>query len=256
VGTWWQEHDASPRGRDDASMARSVLPAHLVDLLDAVEARFVATSTTPGWPDPHADATAPWPGRRDPSEEEYSRVTDPARYRILHERAEAWLDELVARDLGRVDEIDSGRAWLLVHHHHGVESLRVVVPMCAGAQPLVLELWDPRPGLPAGVRIGAGVPAVLLDMNPYCGCDACDDGSARLLQQLDEWLLRVLDGSLRVEVSVDSTRLCYADGSSATEGFDAAERRARRSRLGSQPYTLVGKPWHSDWPSRAPTAGT
>jgi hypothetical protein len=37
----------------------------------------------PTWPDPH-------PERASPQDEEYSRLTDPGRYRIVHARARTW----------------------------------------------------------------------------------------------------------------------------------------------------------------------
>ncbi|MFN3340438.1 MAG: DUF6226 family protein [Dietzia sp.] len=34
---------------------------------------------------------------------------------------------------------------------------------------------------------------------PGCGCDACDSGSSALLEELDQWVLSVVDGSLVVD---------------------------------------------------------
>ncbi|MFL6128566.1 MAG: DUF6226 family protein [Mycobacteriales bacterium] len=41
----------------------------------------------PSWPSPH-------PGMSSPREEEYSRVTEPERFRIVHARARVWADRL------------------------------------------------------------------------------------------------------------------------------------------------------------------
>jgi hypothetical protein len=251
VSTWWHEHNRELLDSGDRDMARHVLPAHLVNLLNAVEARFVSTTTVRSWPDPHAISGEPLRSR--PTEEEYSRVTDPARYRVVHERADAWLAELVARDLATVEGVPASDAWLLNHHHHPDERVQRVVPQRDDALALLVESWGPGPDLPAGATIGAGSPAVLLEITPYCGCDACDDGSDRLLQQLDEAILHVVDGSLRVEMTADSTRLAYAGGDSASGHFDAVEQEARRAVLGSRTLTLIGRPWDSAWPPRQPS---
>jgi len=41
------------------------------------------------WPDPHPDG-------RPAGEEEYSRVTEPERYRLLAARSDAWVEAIVA----------------------------------------------------------------------------------------------------------------------------------------------------------------
>lgn len=58
-----------------------------------VEREFALTGgDTPPWPNPH-------PGGASPGDDEYSRVTDPAKYRIVATRAEAWARALVAAGL-------------------------------------------------------------------------------------------------------------------------------------------------------------
>lgn len=54
-------------------------------------------------------------------------------------------------------------------------------------------------GLPFGLEIGASnsnAPAVLLEAVPDCGCDACDTGSADLLESLDNCLFAVARGGV------------------------------------------------------------
>ena len=48
-----------------------------------------------------------------------------------------------------------------------------------------------------GVVIGVGDPAASLEVNPDCGCDACDSGSANDLWVLDRDLLGVVTGVFR-----------------------------------------------------------
>ncbi|MGN6252435.1 MAG: DUF6226 family protein [Marmoricola sp.] len=215
-----------------------------------MDARFAATTTVPPWPDPHAVAGDPF--GRSPGEEEYSRVTHPGRYAVLHERIDAWLAELVDRGLADVRPVAPEGAWLLEHHHHPGEHLRQAVPRRPGALELTVETWAPGPDLPAGVVIGVGTPAVLLERLPFCGCDACDDGSALLLDQLDEVVLRVLDGSLRVEVGAERIRIAWSNGSSAGGVVDEEERRAVFGVLGGRIHRLSGVPWDRAWPAREP----
>lgn len=53
------------------------------------------------------------------------------------------------------------------------------------------------------VTIAAGNPAVRLASRPDCACDGCDIGSADLLEDMDMWVLSVVDGSLEVDVTAD-----------------------------------------------------
>ena len=56
-----------------------------------------------GWEDPHRN--------RSPAEDEYSRVTDPQKWRIVGARADAWLKALGALDLARVEIFGRPRSW-------------------------------------------------------------------------------------------------------------------------------------------------
>ena len=142
------------------------------DLLAAVERAFAETgASTPGWPDPHPDGAPP-------RQEEYSRVTDRDKFhRILQARLDAW--ERVLRDTGLALVEVEGR-------------VRRFVPVRAGALALHASttIVDDAP-FGVEVYVSDGEPT-LVDRLPGCGCDACDDGSAYLLQELDSWMLTVL----------------------------------------------------------------
>ncbi|NYD59482.1 hypothetical protein BKA08_003720 [Nocardioides marinisabuli] len=59
-------------------------------LLREVETRLaVAGASTPGWADPHPD--------REPSDEEYSRVSDPRKWPLEGARALAWTAALTGQ---------------------------------------------------------------------------------------------------------------------------------------------------------------
>lgn len=143
----------------------------------------------PSWPDPH-------PGMSAPADEEYSRVTDPGRYRIVHERARAW-----AASLGLVPGVEKqvldlttqgadGPGW------HFERGLRLASGR-PGTLPLLLLESDARPGAvgsTAGLRISVVRPELELLTVPGCGCDACDDGSDFLLREIDDTIGQVVGG--------------------------------------------------------------
>lgn len=158
------------------------------ELVAAVEAACLETGhgLTP-WAHPHPD--------RSPLEEEYSRVTDPGKWRIIGARADAWLAVLARAGLADV-EPDAHVDW-------GVPPWTVVtrtdraVPRAPGAIPLVVARSRLDAVDDAGVTLGVGDPAVPLKAIPDCGCDACDSGSQDVLNELDQWVLGVVTGAYR-----------------------------------------------------------
>ena len=88
----------------------------------------------PSWPDPHA-------GGREPLPEEYERVTDPDRYRIVHARARLWAQVLAANG-ARAEERapEDVPAWVGESSRSPVDRLvRIDPPAGAdGALPLFL----------------------------------------------------------------------------------------------------------------------
>lgn len=203
---------------------------HVFDDLDA-----------PSWPDPH-------PNGQQPSEEEYSRVTDPDRYRTLVLRLSAWekaLGELCDVD---VDTMQKGPGRLRQRWsspHGGTLPLYVSV-VTIDALPVV------------GVSTQSdGDP---FDIVPDCGCDACDSGSSDLIAVLDADIRAVLEGSLVVVIGPTdpvsgepSFRLvALGDGWSVSgTGGDVAEPEAivDAVRSGDDPLlpagctVIHGRPW-------------
>lgn len=147
----------------------------------------------PSWPDPHPDRLD-----RPPGDDEYSRLTDPGRYVVVHARARAWAEEL--RDVlgARVDRLppppDDGAVGSRRAFDRGV---RVTSPR-PGTLPLLLLERDVREGPQAEplsvLVLAVARPEVEVDTFPDCGCDACDDGSAPLLEALDESIGHVVGG--------------------------------------------------------------
>lgn len=154
----------------------------------AVDAAFAVTGRElAAWPDPHPD--------RSPLDEEYSRLTDPARWRIVGARADAWIRALV--DLGlAVVEAAAEEAWEAPPPTEVTRADRLV-PHTDDAPPLVLGRSRLGEVADAGVTLGVGDPATLVTWIPECGCDACDSGSADELEVLDEHILSVVAGTFR-----------------------------------------------------------
>ena len=158
-----------------------------------VEAEFADTgATTPSWPDPHETG--------DPDRLAYSVCSDRTKYRILGSRLEAWARALDVLGLAVatwaeapyerwVGEQRSPDQW---------QQLRVLTPVAEGGLSLfaATTLVDGEAfGLDVGVG-GAGLPTVLLESVPDCGCDHCDHGSDGELELLDGLVLTVARGGV------------------------------------------------------------
>lgn len=255
--TWWERRNRELVGPE---LAGERVPPYLIELLEAVEESYLALATMPGWPDPHADPASPY-GRRESTEDEYSRCLDPWKYAVVLDRVEAWVSCLVERGLAEVVELGlpirpapadevGNPDWLLVPHL-ALGRARRVQPLLAPGLPLVVGSWDATDDRPAGVLLAAGSPAVPIQDVPDCGCDACDDGSDPLLQVVDETLLHVLDGSLRMRVEAGTTSARWSGGGQSSTVY-GDDRRARRAVLGPDPHEYAGSPWHPGWPLRQP----
>lgn len=259
---WWHQRNAELAALAPEHMRwlgpDAAIPDHVLDLLDAVEARFEPARSVADWDDPHDDPRAPY-GRREPVEAEYSRLSHPERYAVVGERRQAWVDELVGRGLAEVEEVapprslvmgervSGGDGWLL-RPHAGVDRVQVVRPRRRGALPLVLGGVGTTAEHEALV-VATGTPFVEVDLVPDCGCDACDQGSAELLREVDEAVLAVVDGSLRVRVSARSAQVA-GSGSASGSTWSRSETRIRRRVLGRQVHDYAGPPWDPAWPVR------
>jgi hypothetical protein len=157
-----------------------------------VEARVAATYEDlglPAWPDPHA-------GMGSPDDEEYSRLTDPGRYRIVHARARAWADALEdllgarVETLGPPPSAPSSRAAF-------DRGIRLVPPTPDGLPLLLLErdvFTMPDQDTLAALDIAVARAVVVVAREPDCGCDACDSGSRDLLDAIDSTIRHVIGG--------------------------------------------------------------
>lgn len=158
------------------------------ELLAAVNEAFGRTGRALSpWPDPHPD--------RSPLDEEYSRLTDPARWRIIGARAEAWLLAVVEAGLATV-ELNAAADWQR-EPRIMISRTDRVVPLAAGALPVVVARSRLGDVGDAGVLLGVGDPAVCVTWFPDCGCDACDSGSKDELDHLDRHLVGIVSGRFR-----------------------------------------------------------
>ncbi len=185
------------------------------------------------WPDPHAD--------RSPDDEEYSRLTDPQRWRILGARAEAWMVALAEAGLAEVHRgavVDWDVAPGPV-----VTSADRVVPRASGAIPLVVGHSRLGDVVDAGVVLGVGDRAIEIGRFPDCGCDACDSGSRAELDHLDAHLIGIVTGRFRHLRRRDEVVMTIGDG-----GWSASGRRRppRAAKVLADPRgwaELTGASW-------------
>jgi hypothetical protein len=183
--------------------------ATLAEPLRVVDDAFAARSEgLEPWPDPHPD--------RAPLEEEYSRVLDPGKWRLVPARAEAWCDGLVRLGLATLER-DAAARWRRDRNPLEVRVDRLV-PHRGSALPLVLGYLAFDGADINGVTIGAGDPAVEVTRVPPCGCDACDSGSQPALDAVDEHMAGVVTGVFRHLTDGERTVLVHSAHGWAASG--------------------------------------
>jgi hypothetical protein len=185
------------------------------DLLSAVDEAFAWTARgLRPWPDPHPD--------RSPLDEEYSRLLDPAKWRIIGARADAWLAAVVEAGLAAVQH-DAAADWVAPPGPAITRADRVT-PRVAGALPVVIARSRIDGVDDAGVVLGVGDPAVCVAWFPECGCDACDSGSQNELDHFDEHLRGIVRGRFRRLTKGSRTITVIGDDG----GWSASGRFGRR----------------------------
>ncbi len=159
-------------------------------LLPAVDEAFARLrGDLADWANPHPD------GGPTQDEDEYSRCLEPAKYRLLAVRADAWVEAIVAAGLGATETTGSAEVrWL--GEQLLTPSRVTVVHGRGGTQPIVIALAPSQGAEEAFVQVGVGEPAEVLERQPDCGCDACDTGSADLLDTVDSAFVLALSGGV------------------------------------------------------------
>ena len=167
------------------------------ELQAQVEARWAELDPST-WPSPR-------PFMDSPREEEYSRVSDPTRYRIVPERARVWADVLEGAGV-QVEPLPPAPLDADGHLGDFTRGLRLSVDR-EGTLPLFLlerdvsVVDDSAPGtspIPvlAVLHVAVAEPTISLGFHPDCGCDACDHGSQDLLHAIDDPIRAVIGGPL------------------------------------------------------------
>jgi hypothetical protein len=182
----------------------------LAAMEEAVERAFARTAAgLEPWPDPHPD--------RMPLDEEYSRSLDPAKWRIVPARAEAWAEALVETRLASLER-DADVRWTGDAGGMRFPSVDRLRPVASGAIPLVLAYALAGEEV-TGVTLAIGDPAVEVGRAPACGCDACDSGSEAELAELDEQVRAIVTGRVRHLTDGWRTITTTANGWSARGDF-------------------------------------
>lgn len=188
------------------------------ELLAAVDRAF----------DPGARGLSAWPDPRpfdsSPTEEEYSRVTNVERFRLIGCRADAWIGVLESAGLAVADR-NAVVEWRAAPGPV-ITRTDVVRPVATGALPLVVSRSSIDGAAEVGVVLGAGDPAVSVGCVPQCGCDACDSGSQNELDELDRMFVSVVTGAFRRLELGDRDITVEADGWSASGQFANGEIEA------------------------------
>lgn len=172
---------ARRRGHDGRVIVESELRA-AVDRAFSTSGRGLRS-----WADPHPD--------RSPRDEEYSRLLDPAKWRIIGARADAWVAALVDAGVA-VAEPNVSTEWR-VRPRTAISRTDRVVALAHGALPLVVARSRLGDVDDAGVTLAVGDDAECVDVFPDCGCDACDSGSQDELDRLDDHLAGIVTGAFR-----------------------------------------------------------
>ncbi|NNM46843.1 DUF6226 family protein [Knoellia koreensis] len=209
------------------------------DVVARVDAAFETTGAgMTGWPPPRPLDAAP-------RDEEYSRVLDPGKYRLLGARYEAWARTLV--DVGAAVRTD-GEPWAEGVPNYGVTRTEGLKPTVRGALPITVGHTRIEDNADAGLVVGVSAPAVLVAALPYCGCDACDDGSVLLLRQLDDTVWLIVSGAFtRVEARRGRSVQTTPEGGWSGEGFSSASTAEQVLAAADSPrkgYTVThGASW-------------
>jgi hypothetical protein len=201
----------------------------LHDVIAEVTRRFDSRSSAGRqWNDPHEHS--------DVADEEYSRVSEPERYAVAGARAMSWVDALVGLQLATARNVAT----------YGPADARAVLVTAVAPDALaILVVMGSMEGVDdAVVALGVGDPAVLIGMEPFCGCDACDSGSDDLLTAIDDMFTGIMDGGLLYAEDEDWTLTVGVNGWSASgsQDFDSLIDKARAgTSIGRR--MITGGPW-------------
>lgn len=203
------------------------------------EAFHVTGSATPGWPNPHPDMQSPL-------EEEYERCLDPGKYLILRARIQAWTQAVTGLGLATVEQCEPSSVRWKTRKPRQLQRTVWLRPLRDGALPVLVGFDDFDGIAEAVLALGAGAPAVFMGIVPACGCDACDDGSEKLLEELDEQVRAVISGTyVWVKTSKGIVTATESEwGGPAGLSPDKIDALLAKARAGRSRHPAVhGNPW-------------
>lgn len=164
-------------------------PVWFAAVLAEVDETFIETGRhTPAWP-------APRPFGQPPTAAEYRRCTPPGKYAILDARLTAWQQVLTTRGIVTTHTVDP-QQWPTPDT--ALESVHQLTPTAPRALSLLVG-YRTTDGSRLNINLAVTSPhlgAVVFAKLPDCGCDACDNGSADLLTELDDTIRTVASGGV------------------------------------------------------------
>jgi hypothetical protein len=180
-------------------------------------------------------------GSKGPPPEAYSRVTNPERFRPLHNVALKMLEQL--QDAFNVERSEGyGLDSELEVGNLARPSVRLV-PRDPNAAPLAIA-FTTFPGL--RIRVGRW----LTDRFPGCGCDACDETVDDEATRLAELVDNVTAGRFRESVSVpvdgngwQESEYWLPSGHRYSSRSLVDRARAREMLAGSERWSIEWGPW-------------
>ncbi|MGQ0631113.1 MAG: DUF6226 family protein [Sporichthyaceae bacterium] len=195
------------------------------------------------WPDPVI--------RAEPLvDEDFERCANPAKFRILNIRAQAWASALDETGLAEVEGFgDDPMLWQSPPSCGASDWIVHVVPKRAGAIPMLFALGPVQTVPDARVAIGAGDPAVLLAHFPEEYADSYDEGSATLLEAFDDAVLTVVTGTFvsvtaETYIAQNTLRGPTVEGEVTGATMGKLEDLFAEARAGTSPYpTVYGRRW-------------
>jgi hypothetical protein len=163
----------------------------------------------------------------EPHLEAYSSVTNPERYRVLHNAARDLLDRLERKYLvRRLDGLDTAPE--LVERFQALEAVRLV-PDSDDSAPLAIAFTE-HPGI--ATRFGPWAQRAY----PHCGCDACNEDPEGLIGELNRNADILTTEGFVEEVGPAGLSIAFGRGHSWTP-LAAGDPRAE------QPKTQRWAPW-------------
>ena len=155
-------------------------------------------------------------------------MTDPRRYGIVHARARVWADRLGEMPGVRVEPLTPSRLDWLGHLGRFDRGVRVSSPRPGTLPLLLLERDAPVDGADASLAVlyvSVVRPEVVVEIQPDCGCDACDSGSEDLLRAVDDAVARVVGGPF-VVLRGDGWQARWSPDSGSSGGTPGAPNHA------------------------------